>query len=319
MRVLIVGAGAVGQVYARHLQLAGHHVAFLVKEKYAAATRAGLPMYPLNGFQKDEAVRLVPDQVLTDNAGVARETWDQVWLCISTPALQGQWLDELVAAIGDAVLVSMTPGLRDADRVSELLPAARRVQGMIGFIAWQSPLSTEQRDVPGIAEYLPPWSPSLFGGAEAPARAAAAALTAGHCPARYNPGVARTSALGSAVLLALIAALEAEDWSFDRLGRSETLALGAACARESLTVAASWHDQGPPALRLVMRPGVLRMLLKIAPRVMPFDLETYIAYHFTKVGDQTRHHLETLAEVGAERSLAVGAITQLRGALGPVA
>lgn len=315
MNVLIVGAGAVGQVYARHLQLAGHRVSFLVKEKYAAVCRSGLPMYPLNGFQKGQAVTLQADEVLTGPADVAERQFDQVWLCISTPALKGLWLDALVSAMGDAVLVSMTPGLRDADRVSALLPAERRVQGMIGFISWQSPLKTETREIPGIAEFLPPWSPSQFGGAEGPARAAAEALSAGHCPASYNAKVGLASALGSGVLLAAIAGLEVEGWSFARLRRSATLGTIAACARQSMVVAASWHDQAPPVARLFIRPLVLRAVLRVAPWVMPFDLETYLDYHFTKVGDQTRHHLETLAEVGQERGLPVDAIAGLRTAL----
>ncbi len=272
-------------------------------------------MYPLNGFQRGQTVTLHVDEVLTSPDEVATRTFDQVWLCISTPALQGPWLDTLVTALGEAVLVSMTPGLRDADRVGELLPAERRIQGLIGFISWQSPLRTETRAPPGIAEFLPPLSPSQFGGAEKPARAAAAALCAGHCPARYNPKVAQVSALGSAVLLAVIAGLEVEGWSFARLRRSRTLHAIAACAHQSLVVAASWHDRPPPALRLLLRPLVLRIALWVAPWVMPFDLETYLDYHFTKVGDQTRHHLDTLAEVGQERSLPVDAITLLKAAL----
>ena len=45
MNVLIVGAGAVGQVYGRHLALGGAHVYYFVREKYAAEFAAGgLPL-----------------------------------------------------------------------------------------------------------------------------------------------------------------------------------------------------------------------------------------------------------------------------------
>lgn len=48
MRTLVVGAGSVGQVFARHLSLGGAEVTFLVKEKHAAELRRGLTLYPLN-------------------------------------------------------------------------------------------------------------------------------------------------------------------------------------------------------------------------------------------------------------------------------
>ncbi len=314
VNVLIVGAGAVGQVYARHLQLAGHHVSFLVKEKYRVQCQAGLPLYPLNGFQKGEQVTLRPDEVLTGPAQVAERHFDQVWLCISSPALKGQWLDSLVEAMGEAVLVFMTPGLRDGERLADQVPPDRRVQGLIGFISWQSPLSTETRENPGIAEFLPPGSPSQFGGAEEPARAIVQALKQGHCPARYNPRVDRAAAQGSAVLLAAIAGLEIENWSLSRLRNSSTLAAIATCARQSMGVAANWQGHSPPWLRILIRPILLRAAIGLAPRLVPFDLETYLAYHFTKVGEQTRHHLDTLLALGQERSLPVDGIEALRNA-----
>ena len=80
-------------------------------------------------------------------------------------------------------------------------------------------------------------------------------------------------------------------------------------------VAASWHDRPPPFLRLFLGPLGIRLVLRVAPWVMPFDLETYLGYHFTKVGDQTRHHLDTLTEVGQERGLPIDAIAALRSAL----
>ena len=44
-RVLLVGAGAVGQVYGKYLQAAGCEISFLVKEKYADEARRGFTLY----------------------------------------------------------------------------------------------------------------------------------------------------------------------------------------------------------------------------------------------------------------------------------
>ena len=52
MKVLVVGAGAVGQVYGWHLKRGGVDLTFYVKEKYRAEVEAGLTVYPLNEGQK---------------------------------------------------------------------------------------------------------------------------------------------------------------------------------------------------------------------------------------------------------------------------
>ena len=47
MRALIVGAGAVGQVFGHHLAKAGAEVSFLVKPKYVAECERGFMLYKL--------------------------------------------------------------------------------------------------------------------------------------------------------------------------------------------------------------------------------------------------------------------------------
>ena len=97
MNVLIVGAGAVGQVYGRHLALGGAHVHYFVREKYAEELRRGLAFYPLNGRKpRASAIRMpvAPTDVLTRLDEVKAITWDQVYLCMSSPALRGPWLGE---------------------------------------------------------------------------------------------------------------------------------------------------------------------------------------------------------------------------------
>src|SRR5690349_4214498 len=109
MNVLVVGAGAVGQVYAYHLQQAGARVAFLVKPKYLAACRAGFVLHPLRG--KKSTVRFRAD-AMSEMADVRQDTWDQVWLCVPTDVAEdSEWLTSLAGAIGDATVVSLMPGM----------------------------------------------------------------------------------------------------------------------------------------------------------------------------------------------------------------
>ena len=49
-RVLIVGAGSVGQVYGRHLQLGGAEVRFLVRPQYVEGLQGELPMFRFRGW-----------------------------------------------------------------------------------------------------------------------------------------------------------------------------------------------------------------------------------------------------------------------------
>ena len=68
MNVLIVGAGAVGQVYGRHLALGGAHVHYFVREKYADECRRGFTFYPLNRRKPRAApvhMAVAPGDILT--------------------------------------------------------------------------------------------------------------------------------------------------------------------------------------------------------------------------------------------------------------
>src|SRR5262245_49596595 len=123
MRALIVGAGAVGQVYGHHLARGGAEVAFLVKPKYAGEARAGFTLYPLNarGRKRTEPVRWRDYRVLTDHDEVAREPCDQVYLTVSSTAVRGDWLPDLARKIGDATVIALQPGLDDREHVLQFV------------------------------------------------------------------------------------------------------------------------------------------------------------------------------------------------------
>lgn len=47
MNILVGGAGAVGQVYGRHLARAGHAITFFAKPAHRAALEEGMPLHRL--------------------------------------------------------------------------------------------------------------------------------------------------------------------------------------------------------------------------------------------------------------------------------
>lgn len=319
MRVLVVGAGAVGQVYGRHLQLGGADVVYFVRDKYRETTAAGFDLYPLNRRDKTTPVRFESFGVATRPADVGKV--DLVMLTVSSPALRGDWLPALVAATGDATYVVLQPGLDDR-RVVEAagVSADRIVSGMISLISYHAPLPGETRFAgPGMAYWFPPASPSLFSGSAARADAIVAALRSGKQPAKRSADAAKASMFPSAVMMSYLVALEAAGWSFRELVRGPHGAVAARGAREALAIVGrAQHARVPLGVRIAARKGVLRTGLWFARRVVPLPLETYFQDHFTKVGDQTREMVARYIALGKQAGQSVEALEALVAAL-PVA
>ncbi len=199
MRCLLVGAGAVGQVYGYHLQRGGADVAFLVKPKHAEATRRGFVLYPLKKKRVREPVHFTGFDVLTDVAEVGEQSWDCVILCVSSTALRaGDWLAELAAVIGDATLVTLQPGPDDYAFVTERVPAERVVAGLIGLCSYAAPLPGEDVPEPGTAYWMPGFMRCPMSGPPERVKPIARALRRGGHTATISKDVRRDLAFGSA-------------------------------------------------------------------------------------------------------------------------
>ncbi|HUJ60552.1 MAG TPA: 2-dehydropantoate 2-reductase N-terminal domain-containing protein [Kofleriaceae bacterium] len=309
MRALIVGAGAVGQVFGYHLARGGADVTFLVKPKYVDECRRGFTLFPLDE-SGHPAHRFEGADVVTEPDGA----WDQIYLTVSSTALRaGTWLAELARATGDATIVKLQPGLADREHVVACgVAPARIVDGTINFLSYHAPLPGETRFAePGMAYWLFPGK-APFSGEDARVRAVVDALVAGELPARVVPDVARTSAFPSAILGMFVAALEAAGWSFAAMRARGLTTLGAHAARDAIAVVGRELGVRPPlAMRLAAHPLMFRALLRVAPRVTPVDLETYLRVHFTKVGDQMHEGMALYLDRARRDGLAVPALEQL--------
>ena len=338
MKILIVGAGAVGQVYGRHLAMGGAEVWYLVKAGQAAAAgqadatghvdaagqaaaarhvetaAPGFVLYDLRTSRQPPPITFHPAGVLTTAAEVARQSWNQAWLCISSPALRGPWLDPFLSAIGGATLVNMAPGLDDADYLKPRFPATKTIQGVISLIAWQTPMRTETRPEPGIAYWLPPLSASLFDGPTETHETMTdivTTLSRGGCPARRHRDTAHVGALASATMLPIIRGIELEGWSLSRFSRSRRAVVAAQAAREAMTLVARVSGQRIPWSRHLVRAPIVKAAMTLAPHLVPFDLEVYLQHHFTKVGDQTRQMLGAYVAHGRALGCPVTALENL--------
>lgn len=307
MRILMVGAGSVGQVYGWHLARGGAEVHVFVKPTYADEAREGFRLYPPKSATPD---RFVPSGVVTSAAEVARTSWEQVWLAIPSDALRGPWLSELIGAIGDAVLVSLLPGLRDRGILTPLVPPERLVVGLITFSAWHAPLPGESLPDPGMAWWLPPLTPSLFEGPPGAVATIVKALRAGGCPAAKGKAT-EAAARGSSFLVPVVAAMECGGWTFAGLREDRWAKLAADAAKEALAVSCAHLAVSPGAAGLAMRPGIIRLATRVVPRLAPMDFEAFLHVHFAKVDAQTQLALDTWVEEGEGLQLPVARVREL--------
>ena len=299
MRVLIVGAGATGQVIGAALAAQSDKVAYLVRHSSADTLElcvTKLPMRSLGQFRSREwrstcASYSSVSAVLS--AGIA---WDAVFLAVAAPALRGAWLPELLRGCQTAVIIFIAGGVADSER-SHLI-ASGATEGrllQLGFtaIAWQSPLPALHASLSAIlaspTAAVPPAkiscvtpSPLLLAG-PAIATELAKALHAGGVPCTAVRSVADL-VFADCILLPLCAALGCVGWSFARLrANGELRTLAAATSRECIGVAQK-TSAGPSLLwRFLVhfiRGHLLFLILLLAPLVLPFDFEAYLAHHF---------------------------------------
>lgn len=313
-RVLLVGAGAVGQVFGRYLRAAGCDIAFLVKEKHAQEARSGFTLYALGSHERAPTPELLSGfEVLVSTHEVAQRHWDQVWLCVSSTALrESDGWGELAQATGGATWVMLQPALDDREGVLRWLPEEQLVSGMIPFLSFHAPLKPgDPFPQPGTAFWFPPLARGLFSGPPVRLETILRTLKAGGYPAQRTPDALRAAAPAAAVLTVAITGLEAAGWSFERWLRHDALERVVRAAREAVRIAA-WRTHAPtfPILPL-LRPTFFRWLLPVASRVVPMDLEAYLKVHFIKVGAQTRQMLRTYIELGRSAGLPVESLQAL--------
>lgn len=301
-RIVVVGAGAVGAVYAHHLALGGGEVSFYARPARREALAAGVVLDHVRLLGARRRARFVPARVVTSPGELSALGPDELWLATDSEALEGEWLGPVLRAAPRATVVCLPPGERAEALVRAHVDAERLVRGLIGMISWKSPLagSADPREL-GEPRYSVVLSKSRFSGARA--ADVVARLRQGGCPAVLDARAPWALASGSALLLPHVAALETVGWSFARFAASDAPRLALGAAREMLALAARAHAARVPLFARLLPVFAVRLLSRLVPRLAPFDVETYFRVHFTKVGGQTRHILRDAIREAEEAGL----------------
>ncbi|WP_445115311.1 ketopantoate reductase family protein [Acinetobacter sp. WZC-1] len=314
MKILIVGAGAVGQVYGWHLKQAGHNVTFFVKDKYITQLYQGLTLHRL-GFLGNKTQHWSKIQAISELGEVANGQWDQIWLTLSSDALREELAAQVMALADAATVVCLQPDMEDGDYVkAHVANETQVVQGLITFISYQSPLPN-QTGPEGIAYFLTPISPGLFAGDKTRVRDVVKALNSGGISARIIPDFAKSAARAPALMQPLIAALEANAWQLSTFSRGPYLRLGLKAASEALSVV--HHETGAniKSFKWLHKTTLWRIILPLSQLLLPLPLEAYLHFHFSKVGEQTRFMLNTYIRLGKKHQLNVEALEKLQSLL----
>ena len=312
LRILLVGAGSVGQVYGHHFQQGGADVRFLVRPKYVDASASGYTLHHLHRKRCD-TLTFQPTH-FGDTAAATRGGVDAVVLCMSYAGLKGDWFEKLLHEVEDATIVSLVPGGGARAWLEERVRADRLVHGMITLLAYPAPLPGEELS-PGTAFWFPPFSPAPFSGARERAQPIVDLLNRGGQPARWSGPTQPSSDLATCFLMPLLASLEVEGWSFDKLAKSPLLSLACEGGRDAMRVVCADRG-GPPTLPVwALQPRVVRGVMKAARLLAPVDIEAFFQLHFTKVGAQTRLILDEWATQATQNGMNCQKLLALQEAL----
>ncbi len=317
MNVLVVGAGAVGQVYGYHLAMGGADVTFYIKGQHAAELDRGFDLYQLSLFGKILKGRtrhhhFKQFSYISDTTELRQQSYDYIINTVSSTALRSGWWEAFKDASGDAYVVSLQPALDDAEFILKTLPKKRFIRGLIQFFSYQSPLPGSN-EPEGVHYLLPPVA-GLFEGEAGSATNLIQALKSGGLNAQHRENLNFYSSSLSSITIPLTAALEVSDWRISRLFEHENLQLGLDASREANQAIALTLGGKPVSSRL-LKEWLVRLLLRIAPFVSPFNVEAYMKFHFSKVGDQTRLMLEQFIAHAKDHELPHAANSRLLDAL----
>ena len=293
MKVLIVGCGAVGQVYGLGLQSAGVKLGLFdqpaVSEKLnQALNQDGLPLFQLTYTHRKTPYlhRLKDYRVLTDMSECQYFMPDQIWFTTPSQVYYSDWFRDFLEQVPSKRVVCFIPEGRRPEFFTEMM-GDRLVFGGTTFMAWQGILDVSIEKLKGIYFWRSPLGIPLVGKQDACQDVAQILKEAGFRIQVEKPG-SRSQAALTAVMTTFIAGLELSGWSLRDYRKRPWLKCAAGACREAVTGQLS---RAGGLTRALLNGPVLSACFFLAtftlPILFPFSLEKYLKFHYTKTREQT--------------------------------
>ena len=294
--ILIIGAGAVGLVYGKHFVDGGHSVTFYIKEKYKKQMQEGTVLYHMNSDKKlKKPIRFNQYNLATSFTDLEETNWDEIYLCFSSTALQSFDFVELQKHLtGQPTIIMLQASTDDYPILTNVFQPEQIVNGMITLISYATPLATEKVDIPGTAYWIPPLMPMPISGEKHRRNEVIETYKSGNIKASASKSVQNDALFPSAFLPTFLTALEASDWNFQKLKSNSKLLkqLEATIGEVFTALETEFKVKRPFIFGIISKPFMIKLLLRMAPIVMPMDIETYFEYHFMKVKSQTKMYMK---------------------------
>ncbi len=322
-RILIVGCGAVGQVYGLALQKAGVTLGYLDRPATAvklkqALDNGGIPLFQITYRRRQDPIPrwLAQYSVIMDEAESRDFKPDQIWFTTPSPVYYSQWFREFLQNVPAERVVCFVPeGPRPEFNPENDLD--RLVFAGTTFMAWQGGPACGGGRPEGVNFWRPPLSIPITG-AQSACRDVERLLKQAGFRVSIGKRESHSQASATAVMTAFMAGLELSGWSLGRFRRSRWLGLAASAARESvLSQIPAAGSYSRALIGIFISQVVFFLATFLLPLLIPFDLEKYLRFHYTKTRDQTLTLLDVFEMDAIRSNLPAGNIQALhRGLLG---
>ena len=293
MKVVVVGGGAVGQVYGLALQRAGVTMGLLDRPAAAeklnrAREQGGLPLFQISHRHRKDPIpyRLNDYQVLADAEQCRRFEPDQIWFTTPSQVYYSDWFEDFLQRAPSRRVVCFAPEGRRPEFRTETM-GDRVVFGGTTFMAWQGDLGGGGGRPEGVNFWRPPMGIPLAGTPDACREVAQLLKQAGFRVMVGKPD-SHLQAATTAAMTAFVAGLELAGWSLRAYRRSPWLRCAAGACREA--VMSQLPATGAFARAMLSDPVLsagFSLAALLLPHLFPIDAEKYLRFHYTKTREQT--------------------------------